>query len=624
MPYSDRRQPCFRANAKKRTQFKTGCLPPNYGRQRAQRADEPEVTGTGKCQTARLTDTEARDVTHLTDTDSDQTLLQYRLRPTSEREKRASENQALDENLIVNIDRLTELISHVHQVSCKFSKLRLNIEKRVGLCIFASLHCGVCKYKSPTMPLSDVVDKSQHTPGPPSGALNSQLVLPVLKSKVGIEDVIGVMTCLNIKPPSSRTLQSKFNEMARAATQLNEAQMLVNQQYVQHVTELATGESFADVQFDVSYSSRPQGGCEKAKQSFGALVEHSTTRKLPLAIAVANKHCRIPGCAHVNCSKNYPHEKTIASSERTLIQESLKKVENSPVNLPLRSITTDGSTQEAKAIRDFYANKEKIPRHDKCYIHKLKTMEKNVNKLELKSIPTTVDNKRFYKKKLSSAVRQRVRKELDNIRGKSNFVEVGAAAVNNITDCFSGDHRKCQQLSSVCIAHREHYTANHLPYDRHLQLDKTDLKRLQEQINAYFGENGLGEMSDLFNTNMCESMNSSVYNYAPKTTRYTRNFAGLCHSAVHSRTLGKGKSTETLAQAAGVKVSSNSAMKKGLLSIDSRQKYHARRQASHPYKQSRYFMRERQSNARVFANSLYSTENLDSTSASEHNYGVNY
>ena len=79
------------------------------------------------------------------------------------------------------------------------------------------------------------------------------------------------------------------------------------QEYLQDVTSLVATHMGIDVQYDASRLSRPQGGCEKEEQSFACLTEHSTNRKLPIAVWVANKHCRLKACDHNNskCKKNY-------------------------------------------------------------------------------------------------------------------------------------------------------------------------------------------------------------------------------------------------------------------------------------------------------------------------------
>ena len=83
---------------------------------------------------------------------------------------------------------------------------------------------------------------------------------------------------------------------------------------------------------------------------------------------------------------------------------------------------------------------------------------------------------------------------------------------------------------------------------------------LQNKINQFFGVAGLLAIPCLFNTNLCETLNSAVFHVAPKTIRYSTNFNALCHSATHSWTVGAGLSTVELARAAGITVNTNSTL----------------------------------------------------------------
>ena len=554
-------------------------------------------------------------------------MMPYKLRPTSEREKRQDgENHTKkDENIIVNVSKLLPLLTDIHRSSCKVPKLSMTIEKRLGLCVFVKLRCAVCKYESPVMPLSETV-KEENRPGPPSGVLNSQAILPVMKSKMGVDDLRYVFTCLNIEPPSRSILQKKLNTFSDRMVELGEEQLEENRQFVEEVTRVATGQPFADVSFDVAYSGRPLSGGETAKQSFGGLFEHTTSQKLPLAIAIANKHCRLKNCTHKDdqprCRRTYPADKTIASSERTLLHRVLRKVRP----LPVRSITTDASTQEAKAIRDFYAHEPEKPAHNKCFIHKGRTFEKHVKRLNLKSIPKG-NNKTTYKNKLASAIRQRIEAELQNLaKTRQEFDRTkGVSAINNVVPCFAGDHTDCRVLSTVCKAHHETYTPSHLPHGRDLELKQWDLRTIQDCIERHFNAQALESIPKLFNTNSCESMHSTIFAYAPKTTRYTRNFGGLAHSAVHSRTLGTGKATVKIAARVGVDIEKNAVMQKRLDKIDANRRYHAERKATPQYKLRRYNLRRRQANRQEFAaGSLYSADSAASTSAQDHSYGLNF
>jgi len=76
----------------------------------------------------------------------------------------------------------------------------------------------------------------------------------VLKSKVGISDVVQVLSCLNIKSPDRRGLQRRLNRLSDMMVDVNKQQMIDNQTYVKHSLQLAGEENLVDVETDSSYN----------------------------------------------------------------------------------------------------------------------------------------------------------------------------------------------------------------------------------------------------------------------------------------------------------------------------------------------------------------------------------
>ena len=624
----DERRSFKRAAGRKATQFKPGHKNVSSSGSQSVPEFEPRAGTSGSTtrRNTRLTAREAADVGKIQGSFApdvtERSQLPYRLRPKPEKEENMHIGSAADENFIVNARRLSELIGHLHANTCKNSKIQVQATTRIGLCVKLTVRCKACGYKSPEMPMSDTVKQS--VKGPSAGVLNKMLAVSVLKSKIGIEDARNVLTCLNIKPPATNTVQKCLNSAADEAVGINEQTMEENQKYVAHVLELAGSDPTADVQFDVAYSCRPQGGSEKAAQSFGALIEHSTTRKLPVAVATANKHCRKKGCKHDTCQKNFRSEASIASSERVLLHDTLKKVDDAG-HLRVRSITTDGGSQSAKAIRDYYTPRGLKPAiHYKCLVHKIRTLEKNLKQVKLKSVPRGLD-KQAFTRKLASCIRVRARLEIVNIRKKSlsdnHFIQSAMNALSNITKCISGNHRLCKLCPEYSTACRGD-TYKQLPYGQPLNLDSMDLKALETTLKNAFPVSGLREVSKLYNTNMCESLNAAVFNYAPKSSCYTRNFTALCHSATHSRTVGPGQSTLQIANAVGASIKKTSVTYVNLARKDRSKRYHQARRASPQYKQTRHFQRKKKMNKALFKQSLYSAESSASSSATEHSYGL--
>lgn len=621
---------CGKSGGSKATQFKKGGWNPSKQRSTPSSSSKSSflpdshgaVSGSEEPK-LRLSQQEAVDVQFISQSNSyepeDRNVLAYSLRPRTGKEKKMPESQEISENIIVSVSKMAELVNHVHATTCKQSDIKVRIVKRNGLCVYASVRCNFCGYNGPVVPMSDTIKKQQT--GPEAGALNQMAVVPVLKSKVGMDDVRTVLTCLGIKAPSSSTLQRKLNNMANCAVEVNEQQMLDNQTYVARVMNLAgTPTPSADCAFDVCYTCRPQGGCEKAAQSFGVLVENTTSQKLPVALAVANKFCRKKACSHQHCAKTFPTESSIASSERVLLHRTLDKVENDRI-IKVASITTDAGTQSAKAIRDWCRPRQREALiHYKCLVHKLRAVERHIKQLHLKSIPKTYDKTSFLRK-LASSIRARVRLELTRRIRCKQFVEQARAAILNITKCFCDNHERCRQVSSVCTKGLM-VTNSHLPYGQPLKLSAADLKTVDSKLSQLFNLEGLQEVRKLYNTNKCESINSTVFQYAPKSTCWSRNFNALCHSATHSRTVGPGKAIVKLATSSGVCIREDSVLFNQLKAKDTLRSYHKMRKASALYKQTRYFHRKRKMNKALFQDSVYSADNASSCSAIDHNYGL--
>ncbi len=45
------------------------------------------------------------------------------------------------------------------------------------------------------------------------GTLNDSLLLPILKTKMGISDIIMCLACLNIQPPSKSGMHTTLNKL---------------------------------------------------------------------------------------------------------------------------------------------------------------------------------------------------------------------------------------------------------------------------------------------------------------------------------------------------------------------------------------------------------------------------
>jgi hypothetical protein len=182
-------------------------------------------------------------------------VIPYTLRPATvaDNENRSKckvgDDINCNENIIVNVQQLQCLLQASMLHSCASPCADLDIVDRQGICVSGILTCRNCAFSTDKVELYTKVKTSN---GPDAGSLNSALLLPVMKSRVGISDQLLSLSCLNIKVPDSRGLQRKMNALSDNMEQINEQQMILNQQYIKKVHTLAGVEAFGDVEFDVS------------------------------------------------------------------------------------------------------------------------------------------------------------------------------------------------------------------------------------------------------------------------------------------------------------------------------------------------------------------------------------
>ena len=73
--------------------------------------------------------------------------------------------------------------------------------------------------------------------GPDAGCYNTMMLVPVLKSRIGIK--VMTLACLNIQSPDKRGLQRKVNTVMDEAEDMSKKQLVQNQQYVRRIQTFA-------------------------------------------------------------------------------------------------------------------------------------------------------------------------------------------------------------------------------------------------------------------------------------------------------------------------------------------------------------------------------------------------
>ena len=461
---------------------------------------------------------------------------------------------SINENIIINFSKLNELLVDFTKHICDNPIPYIVLSKRSGLCLTFECVCRNCSFSTFKKMFDECTSGRR---GPPSGSLNESILLATLKTKAGPDDLLFFLACMNVQGPNASSVYKRFSRISDQVVSVNHDSMLENQKYVQRFTAVR-GEDInnVSVETDTSFNNRIQSGYEAGTQSFTPVIEQTTGKCLPIAVSICNKLCNKRKCNHNNekCKKNYNSEESIASSEAKSLVTNMQSIQSDNI-LTVQSVTCDGSTQMDKAIRDFSKSSGTPVRRYICFVHRMRTLQKNIKNMIIKTPTIRANCRKNFTQKLSTYLRGRVRLELVRIRklfSTTQFVEKAKSVISNIVDCISGNHAGCRLNSFVCTAHLPTYSTKSLTYGKHLSLIPADIVKLNNILNNTLSPSVLLKLSRLYNTNKSESMHRRIFTYAPKCTVWTRNIEGLCNSAVHSCTHGTGRSTLIIAKSRGL------------------------------------------------------------------------
>ncbi|KAK3107259.1 hypothetical protein FSP39_010477 [Pinctada imbricata] len=552
----------------------------------------------------------------------DELLKPFKLRPTKIDSTCFTEHPSVHENVIVNLHSLNNLVAlfidHAN-TRCEYPTPQVVVTQRRGLCIQCKTVCRNCSY-DPGESVKLYTECRVGTRGQMSGTINESLMLSTMKTKVGPSDLNFILSALNIKPPAYSLMYKKLNRLSDTMVKLNEKSMIRD-------LKQSLGQSpMISVETDTSYNNRMQAGYEASTTSFTPMIEQETGYSLPLSAVIYNKVCSSQTCSHENsdkCHRNYTEDESMSSTESKAAAENIKRIDNENI-VRVKSVTTDASAQVQNAIKNHATQTGRPISHELCFIHRMRTVQKNIKKLQLPSIPLPKKQHSIYMQRLSTCVRHRVRRELvsaHRLYGPSKFADKAWPAVSSIVRCFSGDHSCCKRVSLVCKAHLlQSYNSKFLPFGQHLKLNRDDLHIIQSTINNVLNKTVLEKLRNLSNTNKSETMHHRIFTYAPKSNSWQRNFRGMCASGLHSSKHGTGLSTIILSETINVKSEYSDPFHVQMIERDRKTNLHRERKRRDLYKIKRYNTRKQKCNRNIRCNSLYNLN--DMSIRHEHGYGL--
>ncbi|KAK3101557.1 hypothetical protein FSP39_004463 [Pinctada imbricata] len=523
------------------------------------------------------------------------------------------------ENYIINLQKMNILQQNFldfHDFQkCVKPNSKLLITKHLGLGISGMLICKSCKFESEEI-------KLYHEGPNRSCMLNKAIAIPMLKTKVGPTDIQFFLASLNITPPSLKLMYRILNESAPVATKLNKESMLKNQEFVAKVQSLKGQGHTVDIEVDTSYNNRVQSGFEAGTMSISPAVECSTSKKLVLSLNVSNKLLKPSSPNTETLSQPFPIHQSITSSEAESAVKNIESIHETGI-LSVRSVTSDQSAQVEKAIRNLSAKSSHGITHFYCLVHRMRTLQKRLQNLKLKSFIHGYDSDSFTRH-TARVVRSRICFEIMRLnkvtQNRSVFKRKVQQASKNVIPCLSGDHTNCNKDSAYCRKSKIKHIVRSLPNHEYLVLTPDDEVKLTNEIQKFFNDINSEKIKNVQTTNKVESIHHRCFTVAPKNTNWPRNFEGLCHSAVHSDTLNRGTSAVVLAQGLGLTYDFDSPFRKLMQSVDDINIYDKKRQKTYQFRKQRHISKLRKCNRRLASKSMYNSSNNDQ--CWEHNYAI--
>jgi hypothetical protein len=138
-----------------------------------------------------------------------------------------------------------------------------------------------------------------------------------------------------------------------------------------------------------------------------------------------------------------------------------------------------------------------------------------------------------------------------------------------------------------------------IPFGKYLTPCEIVRAKFQSILDKVSADAHLRQLWGHRNTNKSKSMHRRVSTCAPQNVTYSRNYPGLCHSAVHSATFGHGQASFLLAKARGIKCSRQGSKFAFMKQMDERSMYDRQRQSEPEYKFGRYHTRMYNGNTKL-------------------------
>ncbi len=550
-------------------------------------------------------------------------------------------------NRIVSFTKLEELINSflvthsLHSPNCiPHIAFVANCEKRWGLVVEETVQCTKCSVVSESTKLYDVVTNTGQK-GRSAAKVNIQLQVAMTKLPIGNAAVRLLLGSIDVPVPSERSLQHLANRVAKECVDVNEDQMQVNRTKLKQCLKMRADDDGHgqdslkfSAQTDTTYNNNAKGRAfsQPGTQASAPLIETETNRKMVVAFSTVNKHCvkcsiaeraGDTGSNHSGCSRTYKKHTPIGNAEPTLAEQNATVVYGD--GLAISTLCTDSDASILKSVQKVAAShKGEQVKKMACTVHISRGLKRRFYQLPLthplfESVPP--DHRKHFRERLARATQARCHGELKGAMArwgsnKEQYVKSVSAAAKNIPRCFSGDHTACRSSSYVChYSGRGDKLIKYLPNNKCIPFTPMARLHLLDIIEYQLGVQACVNQCYGVNTNKSEATHIRCLKSVPKSKLFMRNFAGRCHSAIHTSSVGIATSIQLISERLGAKLTNVLSLQ----SMQARDDYWQKRA-----KTIKYIMRRRQLSRQKMKSSVqqsaYRSGHLQDIHSQDHLY----
>ena len=435
--------------------------------------------------------------------------------------------------------------------------LRLDKRRQAIISTEWRLCCELCSFKSNKYPMFIYVPSTQR--GQRSSSLNLALGAALIRSPIGPEVCREILMMIGINPGSKKGLQMAMNTSGRITVMLGLDNLLEEQANCKEIRNGKLATISEDCRYNNSqFASSAPNTFQAATQAVSTFVSHTTDKVID--VVFANKHCPVKWSLqkknifvecpdHDGCLANMKYEEPIGNEGKYTAQCARRLRER---EYGVGKLSTDRDSQGGKAFVKAYGKPVELLTDP---VHLSRGQKKAACKIEFSqemlgggtASQRSHNRNRFCEDvklrctaEFNAAVKLSSDQKTDDAK-KEFLIDKLRSVPFTMTQCYQGNHYKCQAFSSTCKpAQQQLWPKPCLPVSmkENINMNDADELELRSAIRLRLGPDAISKTYENVSTNKCESMNKAYSKTNPKSVLSTRNFEARILSATLTCNVG--------------------------------------------------------------------------------------